>query len=129
MHFGKWGHVQHYSFFFDDTEAAEFEQNWASRREPNAWNIARNEIDIAKRNWEVQFYNGLLSIQRKADRLNSYNIMTGDPGYIQKDISRYLSVTPKSVADIAKQTLDPNKRVVLHITPAPKAPAKSGESK
>ena len=46
--------------------------------------LYENDIEIAKRNWEAQFYNGLLSIQNKADRLNSYNIITGDPDSLNR---------------------------------------------
>ena len=53
----------------------------------------------------------------RADRLNMYNVLTGDPGYLTKDFDRYLKVDPAGGArSAAKKYLGPG-RVVLEVTP------------
>ena len=82
--------------------------------------ITAEQLEISKLNWEKQFYQGIQSISRKADILNTYNVHYGNPDLIQTDLERYLSVTPESIQETITTHLDPNKRVVLHINPAPK---------
>ena len=76
------------------------------------------DVAIAKLNWEKRFYQGLQSISRKADMLNSYNTMLGTPDYINTDLQRYLNVTPDSILTAANTHLPAGQRVVLHVTPA-----------
>jgi zinc protease len=66
----------------------------------------------------------------RADRLNMYNVLTGDPGYMQKDFARYARVTPEGVRKAAATWLDEGRAVVevvpgkeLTITPDPRQPA------
>ena len=82
------------------------------------------DVAIAKLNWEKRFYQGLQSISRKADMLNSYNTMLGTPDYINTDLQRYLNVTPESILSAANTHLPADKRVVLHVTPAQKSEEK-----
>lgn len=66
----------------------------------------------------------------RADGLNMYNVLTGDPANLSRDFDRYLRVTPKGVQRVAKQYLGAG-RVVLEvepgkateITPDPRVPA------
>ena len=76
------------------------------------------EVEIAQAGYEAAFFEGLQSIGRKANLLNSYNTVTGDPGYIDEDLGRYRAVTRDSAAQAAVDHLPADKRVVLHITPA-----------
>jgi zinc protease len=78
-----------------------------------------DEIERAKVGWEVNFYQGLQSISAKANRLSSYNTMTGDPGYISTDLARYQAVTAEGAHSILKEWLPLDRRVVLHVTPPP----------
>jgi zinc protease len=78
--------------------------------------VTEEQVQVSKLNWEKQFYQGLSSINRKADVLNRYNTTTGDPGYLSKDLARYLSVTPEAIATTINTYLNEN-RVVLHVTP------------
>ena len=41
----------------------------------------------------------------KADVLNRYEMFTGDPGYLGKDIARYRAVTPEAVKAFANKYL------------------------
>ena len=73
--------------------------------------------------WEVSFYQSLQSISAKANRLSSYNTVTGDPGYISTDLARYQAVTAESTHEVLKEWLPLDRRVVLHVTPPPTEPS------
>lgn len=81
------------------------------------------EIEAAKAGYEGAFYDNLSTIAGKADTLNGYNIMTGDPGWMSQDIARYTAATPASVLS-AGQTYLTKPRVELHIAPLADDPAK-----
>ena len=83
-------------------------------------------VEVARINYEAGFFDGLQSIAAKANRLNSYNIMAGDPGYIDEDLARYRALTPAGVKAAAER-LRPDARVVLHVTPEPPADDHGGE--
>ncbi len=51
----------------------------------------------------------------KADQLNYYNVMKGDPGFINLDIERYKKITPDQISNSAK-LLNEN-RVSLSVLP------------
>jgi zinc protease len=86
--------------------------------------VTAEQVEISKLNWEKQFYQNLQTINRKADILNNYNTNMGDPGFVQKDLDRYLAVTPESISQHVEAYLHMDKRVVLHINP----PAPTNES-
>jgi predicted Zn-dependent peptidase len=61
-------------------------------------------------------------VTARANELNSYNQMTGDPGYLPKNVARYERATP---ADLQKATVDLlplDRRVVTVVKPTPGAP-------
>ncbi len=53
----------------------------------------------------------------KADRLNEYQMMTGDPGFVRRDLARYRRVTPAAVQDAARRFLDGRPAVWLSVVP------------
>ncbi len=77
---------------------------------------SRQEVEVAKVNWQVRFFQGLQTIARKADMLNSYNTVTGDPGYIGQDLQRYLDVDADAVQGAVSTWLGEG-RLVLHVRP------------
>ena len=79
--------------------------------------VTAEQVEISKLNWEKRFYQGLQTINRKADILNNYNVTVGDPGYVQQDLERYMSVTPESISTAVNSYLHMDKRVVLHTLP------------
>lgn len=79
------------------------------------------ELEIARINYEAGFFDGLQTIAAKADRLGSYNTLTGDPGYIDEDLARYRALTQESVTRAAQTWLPADRRVVLHVTPGGEA--------
>jgi zinc protease len=65
-----------------------------------------------------------------ADRLQTYNHFTGDPGYLQKDMDRYAAITTSAVKTFVTDQLAKTKRVVVYVNtgekmipPAPPTPA------
>ncbi len=78
--------------------------------------ISDDEVAVAKVNWEAAFLQGLENISSKADLLGMYNTRAGDPGYISKDMARYLAVDTAGVKGALDTWLVPE-RVVLHVLP------------
>ena len=53
----------------------------------------------------------------KSDQLNAYNTFLGDPGFFDRDLSRYRTVTTSSLRDAAARYLGHPRRVALSIVP------------
>lgn len=85
------------------------------------------EVALARTSYEVSFYQRLQTISGKADLLSAYNTVTGRPDYLAEDLGRFLAVTRDSAHAAAKAHLLPDKRVVLHVVPAPKSDASPSE--
>ncbi|MEZ4306566.1 MAG: pitrilysin family protein [Polyangiaceae bacterium] len=91
------------------------------------------ELTRAQNQYEMAFFSQLQSVMRRASLLNAYETYKGDPGFLGQDIARYRAATPEALLAVAKQTLDPKKRVILHVVPKPeekdaaKAGAKGGK--
>ena len=80
------------------------------------------EVARAVNSFESHFIKSLEPISEfggRADQLNGYNVLTGDPGYLSKDFDRYVKVDPQAVTRVAKKYLGPG-RVVVEVTPGPK---------
>jgi zinc protease len=82
--------------------------------------VIKKEVDLARTRFEAGFVRGLQRVGGfggKADRLNRYNVFTGDPGYLEQDLGRFRAATAKSVNAYTRQYLDLERRAVLHIVP------------
>ena len=82
--------------------------------------VSQQEVTQIQNSSEAQFVRSLALIGGfggRADRLNEYNVLLGDPDKLQWDMDRYLKVTPASVQNQAKETLDLTRRVILHVVP------------
>jgi len=82
--------------------------------------IAGDELARAQTGYEVRFIRRLESVGGfggRADLLNGYNVRTGDPGFLARDLGRYRAATPAGVTAAARRHLDLGRRVVLHIVP------------
>jgi zinc protease len=53
----------------------------------------------------------------KADQLNAYNVLRGQPDLFDADLARYLSATRESVRDAMRQFIDPARAVELMVVP------------
>ena len=62
----------------------------------------------------LQRIGGFYSI---SDRLNMYNTYLGEPNRFQWDVDRYTKATAADVGRAARQYLDLNRRVILHLVP------------
>jgi zinc protease len=63
----------------------------------------------------------------RAATLNHYWLLTGDPGFLPKDLARYRAVTPEAVQQAVAKYLRKDARVVLTVVPGKKE-KKGGES-
>jgi len=79
-----------------------------------------DEIERGRVQAEAQFMFRLQTVGGfggKSDQLNAYNVFLKDPSYFDRDLARYLSVTPRSLQDTVSRHLDPARRVTLSIVP------------
>jgi predicted Zn-dependent peptidase len=85
-----------------------------------------DEVEGARNKQLADFYRSLDSLEQRADLLNHYEQLFGDPGGFARDIERYRAVTPASVkAELARVTAQ--KRVALRVLPAKKIAAAGGQ--
>ncbi|WP_207496975.1 M16 family metallopeptidase [Aridibaculum aurantiacum] len=80
----------------DDVSKAIFETFARFEKE----GISQKDLDRIKAGLETQFYNSLSSVQGKGFQLAQYNIFTGNPGFISKDIQNTLAVTTADVVRV-----------------------------
>jgi zinc protease len=59
---------------------------------------------------------------KRADKLGFYNLMTGDPGYIQDDVARYDSAGGGRIQETLRTYLAENRAVLTYVVPNPSAP-------
>ena len=79
-----------------------------------------DEIERALAQVEAQFVYGLQTVggfHGRSDQLNAYNVYTGDPGFLGRDLARYREAGPAHVRELARR-LTPGGRVALSIVPA-----------
>jgi predicted Zn-dependent peptidase len=57
------------------------------------------ELDRARNTHLSDFYKSLDHLQTRADLLNHYHYLLGDPGGVERDVARYEAATPASVRD------------------------------
>jgi zinc protease len=82
------------------------------------------EVARAQNTFEAQFLSRMErvgSFGGKADQLNFYSYFVGTPDYFQRDLDRYLKVTPADVQRITRTYLVDQHRVVLNVVPQAKA--------
>jgi predicted Zn-dependent peptidase len=80
------------------------------------------EVDRARAQLLSQLVFSNERVTARANQLNTYNQMAGDPGFIDKDAARYQAVKPADVQRAAVAFLPEKKRVVAVVTPTPGAP-------
>ena len=78
------------------------------------------ELERALAQVEAQFVYGLQTVggfNGRSDQLNAYNVFTGDPGFLTRDLDRYRKAGVEHVRDLARR-LARSGRVALSIVPA-----------
>lgn len=81
--------------------------------------ITERELQRSKNSTKASFIYRLQSVGGfggKADQLNRYNVMWGDPGSFNKDLARYEKVTAAQVQEAARAYLT-KERVALSVVP------------
>ncbi|MGF1511770.1 MAG: M16 family metallopeptidase [Myxococcota bacterium] len=74
------------------------------------------EIERAKNTWETNTYRGLQQLGGfggKAEVLQSYHHLVGDPGRLAWDVERHARITVSDVVDAARRTLTDNRVVII----------------
>lgn len=81
---------------------------------------ALREVQRAQNQFEANFVSRLERIGGfggKADQLNNYYYLTGDPDYFNEDLARYFAADPGDVSAAARAYLKDHGRVVLSVVP------------
>ncbi len=79
--------------------------------------FTERDLERVKAGIETQFYNGLSSVLGKAFQLAQYNIFAGDPGYINEDIQKTLTVTLDDVQRVYEQYVKDKPYVATSFVP------------
>ncbi|RXG15314.1 M16 family metallopeptidase [Leeuwenhoekiella aestuarii] len=59
--------------------------------------VKESDIERIKAGLETDFYNGISSVLGKSFQLAQYDVFTGDPGFIEKDIENIKAITAEDV--------------------------------
>jgi len=86
--------------------------------------ITTRELERAQNSIRARFLDQLASVNDKADLLNSYNYLVGDPDWAQQDAARFDRVTAADVRRVAEQYLQKAGRVTLTVVPQGKTDMK-----
>src|SRR5688572_23490837 len=81
----------------------------------------RQAVDQVYNEIEATFVYGLQTVQGKADRMNSYAIFRGNPGFFEEHLRRYRAVTPADVQRVARRYLT-DRRLVFTVLPGARTP-------
>ncbi len=87
------------------------------------------EMGRAVNQYEAGFLDRLESVATKADLLNNYYSMTGDPDFFNEDLARYTALDPDDVTSAAQTYLKKNGRVVLSVVPEGRTDLAAGKGK
>jgi predicted Zn-dependent peptidase len=83
---------------------------------------AEREVDRAKNQLESDVVRSLEAVLARAERLQSYNDLVNDPGYVGEDLRLYRAVDAAAMQRAAAQFLRKDARVVLTVEPNNDAP-------
>jgi zinc protease len=79
---------------------------------PDAREMAR-----AKNGIEASFVSGMETVAGKADQLNAYFAMTGNPDYFGEDLARYRALHANDIQAAVRRWLPVDRRVELSVIP------------
>ncbi len=83
--------------------------------------ISAKDLARIKAGQETQFYNSLSSVLGKGAQLAQYNYLTGNPGFVEKDIQNILAVTPADVMRVYEKYIKGKNYVATSFVPKGKA--------
>jgi zinc protease len=105
---------------------------WAVIESMHTTPPTEDEVAGALRKWQGRTLRGLEVLGGfggKADVLNYYNQMAGDPDYLPRDFARMAAVKPAAIQQVFADQIGKNNRVVVTVTPKEKAVADAGGAK
>lgn len=79
--------------------------------------VTSAELNRAKNQYEASFVRRMQALSTRAAMLNGYFASKGEPDWTARDLKRYLDATAADLQRVAKDVLDPDRRVILHILP------------
>ncbi|HEX8248581.1 MAG TPA: pitrilysin family protein, partial [Pyrinomonadaceae bacterium] len=79
--------------------------------------ISEKDLNRIKAGQETQFYNSLSSVLGKSAQLAQYNYLTGDPGYVEKDIKNVLAVTTADIKRVYEKYIKNKNYVATSFVP------------
>jgi zinc protease len=97
----------------DNVEAAIMESFELFEKE----GVTDRDIERIKAGLETEFYNGISSVLGKSFQLCQYNVFTGDPGFIQKDIENIKKVTKEDVMRVYEKYIKGKPYVITSFVP------------
>jgi len=80
-------------------------------------NIKTSEMERIKNQIEAQKLRELQSITHIADSINGAAVQFGDPGFINRELDIYTSISKENVLDMAQKYLKDSNRIVLNYLP------------
>jgi zinc protease len=78
------------------------------------------EIERVRNGIEASFYSRIETVAAKADLLNAYYMLTGNPDYFAEDLGRYQALAPDDVQAAVNRWLPADRRLELSVLPAEK---------
>ncbi|MCK9407963.1 MAG: pitrilysin family protein [Bacteriovoracaceae bacterium] len=78
---------------------------------------ALRDLHRARNQYEASFIERLESVNGKADMLNNYYYLTGNPDYFNEDLARYYAIDPQDISTVAAKYLIDDGRVVISFVP------------
>jgi len=79
--------------------------------------VQDQDIERIKASQETDFYNGISSVLGKSFQLAQYNVFTGDPGFITKDIENIKAVTKEDVMRVYNKYIKDKPFVLTSFVP------------
>ncbi|MFH2007272.1 MAG: pitrilysin family protein [bacterium] len=77
--------------------------------------VTAAELKRAKTIQETDTFRALQKVGAKANLLQSYNLYTGNPGYLGRDLARYRLATRNAVQAAARRLVNDQGRVIIHV--------------
>ncbi len=81
--------------------------------------ISEREFQKVRNQMEAEFISSNASMSGIAGSLADYEMFYGDANLINTELERYMKVTREDIRRVAREYLDPDKRVVLYYLPRP----------
>jgi predicted Zn-dependent peptidase len=97
----------------DELERAFEEELDRLGREP----VTADELERARALIETTELEALQRVEERADRLSMYATLLDEPDMVNRQLGRYLAVTPEAIREVAAEVFRPDNRVVITYVP------------